>query len=124
MQSVAVYEDKILEVCDEMGITPKVAVKGKQPGSRGKLTVKDIFGHDSEPDDDDDESRDNDDKSESEDESAAVAEPLKKKFRDVKTDDDHEDNGTSDEEEKKTPTKKRIAKSLGSFSIDLNINTR
>lgn len=107
IKKVEDFEDKIIEVCDEFGITPNVPVKGKQPGSRGKLTVKDIFGHDSEAEDDDDvqELGSEDDEDETDE---SVKEPRKKTLR-----------MESDEDKKK---KKKKKKSLGSFTIDLNIN--
>ena len=97
MKKVELFEDRILVNCDEAGVTPAKPVKGKEPGSRGKLTVKDIFGEDSEEEDD---------------------------VEDLDEEEEEEDDDEDDDEgDDSTPTKKRPRDDdvLQSFSIDFNI---
>jgi len=56
-EKAAKAEDDIVETMLNAGQVPRVPVKGKYPGAKGKLTVKQLFGSDSEEsseDEDDD----------------------------------------------------------------------
>jgi hypothetical protein len=52
MSKVEEYEDRIIDVLNKSAVTSKTVIKGRNPGSRGIIRVKDIFGNDSDPEDD------------------------------------------------------------------------
>jgi hypothetical protein len=52
MSKVEEHEDRIIDVLNKSAITSKTVIKGRNPGSRGIIRVKDIFGNDSDPEND------------------------------------------------------------------------